>query len=96
MDVWGVFTGGARPIAKPFLVIHMLLTAAFVVACVPTCRPRAVRSGRWTVKASWFALLSRFEITVSIGVLGAIGLVRITRSLAPGRELLVYGVGPQT
>ena len=32
MDVWGVFTGGARPIAKLFLVIHLLLTAAFVVA----------------------------------------------------------------
>ncbi len=31
MDVWGVFTGGARPIAKVFLVIHLLLTAAFVV-----------------------------------------------------------------
>ena len=32
MDVWGVFTGGARPIAKLFLVVHMLLTGAFVVA----------------------------------------------------------------
>ena len=32
VDVWGVFTGGARPIAKLFLVIHLLLTAAFVVA----------------------------------------------------------------
>ena len=32
MDVWGVFAGGARPIAKLFLVIHLLLTAAFVVA----------------------------------------------------------------
>jgi hypothetical protein len=31
MDVWGVFTGGARPIAKLFLAIHLLLTAAFVV-----------------------------------------------------------------
>ncbi len=32
VDVWGVFSGGARPIAKLFLVIHLLLTAAFVVA----------------------------------------------------------------
>jgi len=32
MDVWGVFTGGARPIAKLFLLIHLLLTVAFVVA----------------------------------------------------------------
>ena len=32
VDVWGVFTGGARPIAKLFLVIHFFLTAAFVAA----------------------------------------------------------------
>ena len=32
MDVWGVFTGGARSIAKLFLLIHSLLTVAFVVA----------------------------------------------------------------
>jgi hypothetical protein len=32
MDVWGVFSGGARPVAKPFLVIHLLMTVAFVVA----------------------------------------------------------------
>jgi hypothetical protein len=32
IDVWGVFTGAARPIAKLFLVIHLLLTLAFVVA----------------------------------------------------------------
>ena len=32
MDVWGVFSGGARPIAKLFLVIHLLMTVAFVVA----------------------------------------------------------------
>jgi hypothetical protein len=31
-DVWGVSTGGSRPIAKLFLVIHLLLTLAFVVA----------------------------------------------------------------
>jgi hypothetical protein len=29
-DIWGVFTGGARPIAKVFLVIHLLLTFAFI------------------------------------------------------------------
>lgn len=32
MDVWGVFSGGARPIAKIFLVVHLLLTIAFVLA----------------------------------------------------------------
>jgi hypothetical protein len=32
MDVWGVFGGGARPVAKVFLVIHLLMTVAFVVA----------------------------------------------------------------
>lgn len=32
VDVWGVFTGSARSIAKLFLVIHLLLTVAFVVA----------------------------------------------------------------
>jgi hypothetical protein len=31
MDVWGVFSGGARPPAKVFLVIHLLMTVAFVV-----------------------------------------------------------------
>ena len=32
MDVWGVFSGGARPVAKLFLAIHLLMTIAFVVA----------------------------------------------------------------
>jgi hypothetical protein len=32
MDVWGVLGGGARPAAKIFLVIHLLLTVAFIVA----------------------------------------------------------------
>jgi hypothetical protein len=32
MDIWGVFGGGARPIAKVFLVIHLLMTVGFVVA----------------------------------------------------------------
>jgi hypothetical protein len=32
VDVWGVFSGGARPVAKAFLVIHLLMTVAFVLA----------------------------------------------------------------
>ena len=32
MDVWGVFSGGARPVAKLFLAMHLLMTIAFVVA----------------------------------------------------------------
>ena len=32
MDVWGVFSVGARPAAKLFLVIHLFMTIAFVVA----------------------------------------------------------------
>lgn len=32
MDLWGVFSGAARPVAKLFLVIHLLMTAGFVVA----------------------------------------------------------------
>ncbi len=32
MDVWGVFGGTARPIAKVFLVIHAGLAAAFILA----------------------------------------------------------------
>jgi hypothetical protein len=32
MDLWGVFSGGARQVAKLFLAIHMLLTVAFVIA----------------------------------------------------------------
>ena len=32
MDIWGVFGGGAREIAKVFLVIHLLMTIAFIMA----------------------------------------------------------------
>jgi hypothetical protein len=32
MDVWGVFSGGARSAAKLFLVIHLLMSVAFLVA----------------------------------------------------------------
>ena len=38
MDVWGVFSGGARPIAKIFLIVHLLLTVAFVMAWQTTRR----------------------------------------------------------
>ena len=31
MDVWGVFSGGARPIAKLFLVVHLLMTIGFIM-----------------------------------------------------------------
>ena len=38
-------------------------------------------------------ILSRFDVAATIGFLGAIGLVLIARTLAPRRELLIYGVG---
>jgi hypothetical protein len=41
MDIWGVFGGGARPIAKVFLVIHLLMTVGFIVA-----RRTSSRAGR--------------------------------------------------
>lgn len=31
-DVWGVFGGGARPVAKVFLVVHLLMAAVFAIA----------------------------------------------------------------
>jgi hypothetical protein len=31
MDVWGVFSGGARSVAKVFLVVHVLMAVAFVM-----------------------------------------------------------------
>jgi hypothetical protein len=40
IDVWGVSTGGARPIAKLFLVIHLLFTVAFVLAWRTSMRLR--------------------------------------------------------
>ncbi len=46
VDVWGVFTGGARPIAKLFLVIHLLLTAAFVIAWRTNMRAPRGRTNR--------------------------------------------------
>lgn len=44
MDVWGVFSGGARQVAKLSLAIHMLLTIAFVVAGRGFNRPREVNA----------------------------------------------------
>jgi hypothetical protein len=32
MDIWGVFSGAARPAMKVFLPIHLLMTGAFVLA----------------------------------------------------------------
>jgi hypothetical protein len=32
MDIWGVFSGSARDVAKLFLVVHLLMAVAFVVA----------------------------------------------------------------
>jgi hypothetical protein len=32
MDIWGVLSGEARPVAKLFLVIHLSMTAAFALA----------------------------------------------------------------
>jgi hypothetical protein len=32
MDVWGVFSGDARRVAKFFLVIHLLMFVAFILA----------------------------------------------------------------
>jgi len=40
MDIWGVFSGGARPVAKIFLVIHLLMTVAFIVAGLASMRAR--------------------------------------------------------
>jgi hypothetical protein len=40
MDVWGVVSGSARPIAKLFLVIHLLMTITFVVAGRAAMRAR--------------------------------------------------------
>jgi hypothetical protein len=40
MDVWGVFSGGARDAAKAFLVIHLLMTIAFVAVWRAGARDR--------------------------------------------------------
>lgn len=38
MDVWGVFSGDARPIAKIFLVVHLSLAVGFFMARRTTLR----------------------------------------------------------
>ena len=51
MDVWGVFSGGARPVMKLFLVIHLLMTVAFVVAGrAPAREPNDVRASPETMQ----------------------------------------------
>jgi hypothetical protein len=40
-----------------------------------------------------YEILPGLNIAVTVGVLGAVGLVLLARSLAPRRELFVYGVG---
>jgi hypothetical protein len=44
MDVWGVASGDARPAMRLFLVVHLLMTFAFVVA--GRSGARRPRSGR--------------------------------------------------
>jgi hypothetical protein len=39
------------------------------------------------------AFLTRFDVAVILGILGAIGLVLLARLLRPGREMLIYGIG---
>lgn len=43
MDIWGVLGGGARPAMKLFLVIHLLMTVAFVLAGRASLRARHTR-----------------------------------------------------
>jgi hypothetical protein len=42
-DVWGVFSGDARQMAKLFLLVHLLFTLAFVVVGRPSMREAAAR-----------------------------------------------------
>jgi hypothetical protein len=39
-DVWGVFSGEARELAKVFLIIHLLFTAGFVVVARASMQSR--------------------------------------------------------
>jgi hypothetical protein len=41
MDIWGVFSGGARPVAKLFLAIHLVMTIAFIAAGRAGMRPQS-------------------------------------------------------
>jgi hypothetical protein len=42
-DIWGVFSGDARQVAKVFLVVHLLFTLAFIAARRGTMRGAAGR-----------------------------------------------------
>jgi hypothetical protein len=44
VDVWGVFSGDARQIAKVFLVVHLLFTVAFIVTGRAATRETAGRT----------------------------------------------------
>jgi hypothetical protein len=39
-DVWGVFSGQAREIAKVFLIVHLLFTAAFIAVARDSMQSR--------------------------------------------------------
>jgi hypothetical protein len=41
MDTWGVFSGSAREAAKLFLVIHLLINVAFIIAGQGSMRANA-------------------------------------------------------
>jgi hypothetical protein len=45
MDVWAVLSGGARPVQKLFLLIHSLMTVAFVVAGRAAVRTERSQAG---------------------------------------------------
>jgi hypothetical protein len=42
-DVWGVFSGDARQVAKVFLVVHLLFTLGFIMVARGTMRGAAGR-----------------------------------------------------
>ena len=45
MDVWGVLSGDARPVAHLFLIIHFLMTVAFLSAWLTNMPRRELRPG---------------------------------------------------
>jgi hypothetical protein len=46
MDIWGVFSGGVRPVQKGFLVIHLLMTLGFILAARTNLRSSGLGSAR--------------------------------------------------
>jgi hypothetical protein len=46
MDIWGVFSGGVRPVQKVFLVIHLLMTVGFILAARTNLRAGEPGSAR--------------------------------------------------